>query len=53
LTDISVWKNTQMTKLMATLSAFAGGYGESNLILSYNPMMTIALTAEILKKMGT
>lgn len=41
-----------MTMLMDTLGSFAGVFGSNNLILSYNPMMTIALTAEILKKMG-
>ena len=41
-----------MTLLMDTLASFAEGYEGNNLILSYNPMMTIALTAEILNKMG-
>jgi len=52
LTDISVWGNIQMKMLMDTLGKFADGYDGSNLILSYNPMMTIALTAEILATMG-
>jgi hypothetical protein len=48
LTDISVWKNNEMQTLINTLEGFAGGYDDNKLILSYNPMMTIALSAEIL-----
>jgi hypothetical protein len=49
LTDISVWNNDQIGQLIESFETFTDDDFEDNKItFSYNPMMTLALTAEIL-----
>ena len=49
LTDIAIWKPVFLEKLMETFDEFAGG---TQLLLSYNPLMSIALTCDLLIKIG-
>lgn len=47
--DISLWKTTKLKKLLSIFGAFGKeGYEKNQLLLSYNPLMTIALSCEIL-----
>ncbi len=49
LIGIDVWKNKSLKKLIDMFENFTcEDYLENRLILSYNPLMSIALTAEIL-----
>jgi hypothetical protein len=53
LTDISVWKNTQMSELISSFETYLDDpFDDNKITLSYNPMMTLALTAEILQRIG-
>lgn len=53
LIDISVWKNQQLQDLIVQFENFTGETFENNrLLLSNNPMMSIALSAEILTRIA-
>lgn len=53
LVGIDEWKNEQIKQLIELFENFtSGNYLENRLILSYNPLMSIALTAEILTKIA-
>ena len=49
LTDIAQWKTKFLNILLEIFDEFLGGTG---LLLSYNPLMTIALTCDLLDKIG-
>ena len=49
LTDVSLWKNDKLVNLIEMLSGFIDDpFEENRLLLSNNPLMSIALSAEIL-----
>jgi hypothetical protein len=49
LIGLDVWKNKSLNKLIDMFGNFENdNYLDNRLILSYNPLMSIALTAEIL-----
>jgi hypothetical protein len=49
LTGFDLWKNKDLAKLLEMFENFTvDDYLENRLILSYNPLMSITLTAEIL-----
>lgn len=49
LTDVSLWKNDKLVKLIEMLSGFIDDpFEENRLLLSNNPLMSISLSAEIL-----
>jgi hypothetical protein len=51
--DISVWKNKQMKDLIGILQDYAeDNYDKNRLLLSPNPLMSIALAAELLTNVG-
>lgn len=53
LTDISVWKTSQIQLLIDNFDKFCGNkYYDNNLLLCYNPLLAIALTAELLMRIG-
>lgn len=53
LMDISVWKNKQMKDLIGILQDYAeDNYDKNRLLLSPNPLMSIALAAELLINIG-
>ena len=53
LTDISVWNNSQIFRLLDNFQKFCDAlYFENNLLLCYNPLLAIALTAELLTRIG-
>ena len=53
LMDISVWKNKQMKDLIGILQDYAeDNYDKNRLLLSPNPLMSIALAAELLTNVG-
>lgn len=53
LTDVSVWNVKQIEQLINMLSDFVSDdFQDNRLLLSYNPMMSIALTAELLEKIA-
>lgn len=53
LTGVDGWKNKALGLLIRKFENFiSDNYLENRLMLSYNPLMSIALTAEILNKIG-
>ena len=50
LTDIAQWKPHALIEL---LSIFEEYTEQGQLLLSYNPLMSIALTCDLLNKIGT
>ena len=50
LTDISVWKDAQLIELIGMFRNFTEetSLEENRLLLSYNPLMSITLSAELL-----
>lgn len=53
LIDISVWKNKHLKELIEIINDYVEeNYDKNRLLLSPNPLMSIALAAEILKKIG-
>ncbi len=53
LIDISVWKNKPLKDLLEIFNDYVEEYYDKNLLLlSPNPLMSIALAAEILYKIG-
>lgn len=53
LVDLSIWKNNHLKDLIEVFSEYESNTLEDNrLLLSYNPLMSICLTAEILTKVG-
>ena len=51
LTDIAVWKPAFLEELLAAIGEFAQD-GSVSLLLSYNPLMSIALACDLLTKIG-
>ena len=53
LIDISVWKNKPLKDLLEIFNDYVEEYYDKNLLLlSPNPLMSIALACEILIKIG-
>ena len=53
LIDISVWKNKHLKDLIEIINDYVEeNYDKNRLLLSANPLMTIALAAEILNNVG-
>jgi hypothetical protein len=53
LCDVTLWKNKWLKELINMFENFAGeSYDKNRLMLSYNPMMSIALSADLLTKIG-
>lgn len=53
LIDISVWKNKHLKELIEIINDYVEeNYDKNRLLLSPNPLMSIALAAEILNKIG-
>ena len=53
LIDVSVWKNKHLKDLIEVLNDFVEeNYDKNRLLLSPNPLQSIALAAEILKKVS-
>jgi hypothetical protein len=53
LIDISVWKNKYMKELIDIISDYAEeNYDKNRLLLSPNPLMSIALASELLANIG-
>lgn len=53
LTDISVWKSQNIYMLMDKFGKFCTEkYQTNNLLMCYNPLQAIALTAELLMRIG-
>ena len=53
LTDISVWKSEHISMLLEKFVNFCEEkYSTNNLLLCYNPLQAIALTAELLMRIG-
>jgi hypothetical protein len=53
LIDISVWKNKQMKDLIGIISDYANdNYEKNRLLLSPNPLMSIALASELLNNVA-
>ena len=53
LSDVILWKNRYLQQLIEMFDNFASeGYETNRLILSYNPMMSIALSADLLTKIA-
>lgn len=53
LSDVTLWKNKFLKELVKMFRNFASETYENNrLLLSYNPMMSIALTADLLTKIA-
>lgn len=53
LIDISVWKNKHLKELIEIIDDYSEeNYDKNRLMLSANPLMTIALAAEILNNVG-
>ena len=53
LIDISVWKNKHLKELIEIINDYVEeNYDKNRLLLSANPLMTIALAAEILNNVG-
>ena len=51
LTDISQWKTNLLDKLLELFASYTEEESKV-LLLSYNPLMTIALTCDLLVKIG-
>ena len=53
LVDLSIWKNQHLKELIEVFNEYESNSLEENrLLLSYNPIMSICLAAEILTKIG-
>jgi hypothetical protein len=53
LIDISVWKNKHLKDLIEIINDYVDeNYDKNRLLLSPNPLMSIALAAELLNKIG-
>lgn len=53
LINLDILKNKHLKELISTFSNFASdSYATNNLLLSYNPLLTITLSAEILDKIA-
>lgn len=53
LIDISVWKNKHMKDLIDIINDYVEeNYDKNRLLLSPNPLMSIALACELLKNVG-
>lgn len=53
LTDISVWKSDNIQLLLDQFETFCTAkFAENNLVLCYNPLQAIALTADLLMQIG-
>ena len=53
LTEVSLWKNQQISQLIEIFQEFIDAkYNENRLLLSYNPLMSITLSAELLSNIG-
>lgn len=53
LIDISVWKNKHLKELIEIISDYVEeNYDKNRLLLSPNPLMSIALAAELLQKIA-
>lgn len=53
LSDVPNWKNKFLKELLEMIENFATETFENNrLLLSYNPLMSIALTADLLTAIG-
>ena len=52
LAEVTLWPNTPLGKLIETFENFIDAYETNRLLLSYNPMMSIALTADLLTKIA-
>lgn len=53
LIDLGLWKNKHLKDLITVLDSYGqDSYEQNKLLLSYNPLMTISLSAEILTKIG-
>jgi len=53
LIDISVWKNKQLKSLIEIINNYVDDkYNKNTLLLSPNPMMSIALACELLNKIA-
>ncbi len=54
LVDISVWKNKHLKELVEIINDYVEeNYDKNRLLLSPNPLMSIALAAEILTKIAS
>jgi len=54
LIDISVWKNKHLKELIEIIGDYVEeSYDKNRLLLSPNPLMSIALAAEILLKIAS
>jgi len=53
LVDLSIWKNQHLKELIGVIDEYESNPMEENrLLLSYNPIMSICLAAEILTKIA-
>lgn len=53
LTEVSLWKNEHITELIGIFETFIEDtYDCNKLLLSYNPLMSITLSAELLMIIG-
>lgn len=53
LTDVSVWNKDQIQLLISNFDKFCTeNFDNNNLLLCYNPLLAIALTAELLMICG-
>jgi len=53
MVDISVWNNEKIEKLLENFTNFIEEIFENNkLLMSYNPLMSIALSAELCDKIS-
>lgn len=52
LAEVTLWKNKFIGELIDKFDNFLEPYEDNRLLLSYNPMMSIALTADLLTKIA-
>lgn len=52
LIDVSVWKNKQLDRLIGILNDYVEETEKNRLLLSPNPLMSIALACELLGTIG-
>ena len=52
LIDISVWKNKQIDRLIGIVNDYVEETEKNRLLLSPNPLMSIALACELLDTIG-
>lgn len=51
--DVTLWKNKWLKELISMFENFSNEtYEKNRIMLSYNPMMTIALSADLLTRIG-